>query len=615
MLDSYILLTTPTYPYPTLPANDSLTDATGQRFTKGDEIFTMISHTHCFANHILAQSIRTPATLLEYPRWQDFTREIDRGYPVLGISAYPVHLDNVLEMCRYTRQRSPQTRILLGSYAAQAFGAQYDEETQKEYVDHVVHGEGVAPLRELLGEEPGGPIRQSLMPKAGGTLPFLSRFPSGTVGFLVSGLGCIGGCDFCATTAHFEKKRIELLSPERLVDYMQQYFDHFPDVRQVFVVEEDHFRQPRYIEQTRQHWLRHPELMERVDWFGFGSIDHIGRYAKKYGWDAVAETGIGTIFIGVESKFAGEHGYDKRDEADAKEVFNRLHSMGIRTVGAWICGWDFHDHVNVIEDLNYFVALYPTYQQLTRLSPFPGTELWRKLQDQGRVMDVPWEDVHFWSGAQDNSAFEVHETLNLTEYGYELLYRTWGSSMLRRLDVLLNGYAYCQRSDNPVMRRHKARYFRTQAALFWNLVYGMDRFAPNGVVRRRVRKIDQRYRALIGEPTPVQEALGRALEGLAAGHRLRELFDPINMYPKEEPFKRYRYDDDSKGNGSIPYRTEWPGRPSLRVRARRAREAASYAAIEAALKGLRAVRRGQGDRELDDFLVELIERRSFGFGF
>ena len=60
MLDNQILLTTPSYPYPTLPANDSLTDATGQRFTKGDDAFTIISHTHCYANHILAQNIEVP---------------------------------------------------------------------------------------------------------------------------------------------------------------------------------------------------------------------------------------------------------------------------------------------------------------------------------------------------------------------------------------------------------------------------------------------------------------------------------------------------------------------------------------------------------------------------
>ena len=179
-----------------------------------------------------------------------------------------------------------------------------------------------------------------------------------------------GGCDFCSTTALFNKKRIQLLSPEELVDHIHLYYKHFPEVTQVFIIEEDHFRFPKYLFKIKEHWEKHPDVAERLDWFGFGSIDHIGKFAKQYGWDAIAEIGLGALFIGVESKFAGEHGYDKRDEYDAREIFQRLHSMGIRTVGAWMCGWDFHNHGNIHEDLNFFVSLQPTYQQLTRVSPF-----------------------------------------------------------------------------------------------------------------------------------------------------------------------------------------------------------------------------------------------------
>ncbi len=204
MLENTILLTTPTYPYPTLPANDSLTDATGQRFTKGDGMFALISHTHCFANHILAQNIDIPAILLEYPRWEDFTNEVDKGYPIIGISSYPVHLDTVMKMCKYIRARSPQTKILMGSYGGQAFRAKYDPDEQNEYVDHVVHGEGVKFLREMLGEDTDRPIQQRLMPKAGGAPAFINKYPIGNVGFLVSGLGCPGACDFCSSTALFD---------------------------------------------------------------------------------------------------------------------------------------------------------------------------------------------------------------------------------------------------------------------------------------------------------------------------------------------------------------------------------------------------------------------------
>lgn len=614
MLENRVLLTTPAYPYPTLPANDSLTDATGQRFTKGDNLFSIISHTHCFANHILAQNIDVPSVLLEYPRWEDFTKEVDKGYPLLGISAYPPHLDRVMEMAQYVRQRSPGTKILLGSYGGMAFQAAYDRETQKKYVDHIVHGEGVRFLRRLLGEDTDRPIRQALMPKAGGAPPYINRFPTGSIGFLVSGLGCIGGCDFCSSTALFDRRRIEMLSPDELVEHIELYFKHFPSVTQVFVIEEDHFRHPSYLFKVSEFWGNSPQVVESLDWFGFGSIDHIGKFAQKYGWDAIADTGIGAIFIGVESKFAGEHGYDKRDEIDAKVVFDRLHRMGIRTIGAWMCGWDFHHHGNIYEDLNYFVSLYPTYQQLTRVSPFPGTPLWERLKEEDRVQDVPWEDVHFWSGAQKNIALEAHETLNLTEYGYDLLYQTWGPSILRRLDVQLSGYEYSIKHPKSVFRKHKSVFYKRQCAMLWTNLAAMERYAPNGVVRRRVLKIEERYRAVIGEPTAVMEALSKNTVAMITAFKIREFFDPLNRHPKEEPFKRYIYDKNGQSNGAVPYRTERTRAP-LKTRLAMRATTMTYDIIATTMKAIRYSRWRKSDPVIDDYLIGMMEEGGIGFGF
>ncbi|MFO7797856.1 MAG: B12-binding domain-containing radical SAM protein [Promethearchaeati archaeon] len=612
MIEDRMLLTTPTYPYPTLPANDSLTDATGQRFTKGDDIFTLISHTHCYANHILAQNIDIPATLLEYPRWEDFTEEVDKNYATIGISAFPVHLQTVIKMCKYIRENSPDTTILLGSYAAQAFKGRYDEETQKKYVDHVVKGEGVKFLREYLGEETGRPIDQRLMPKCGGVPWFIDRFPIGNVGFLVSGLGCPGGCDFCSTTEMYGFKRLQLLSPEEFIKHIELYQKHFPNVRQIFTIEEDHFRHPEYLIKTKDYWGKNPEVVESMDWLAFGSVDNIWKFADKYGWDAVAEIGIGAIFIGVESKFGGEHGYDKISEIDARELFHKLHSMGIRTLGAWICGWDWHDHSNMYEDLNYFVACYPTFVQLTRLSPFPGTVLYDKLKEEGRVKNVPWEDVHFWSGAQENISLETHETLNLTEYGYDLLYRTWGPSVLRKLDVTLNGYEYCLQSDNPIMQEHKSKFFKQQAAVLWNLIPAMDRFAPNGVVRRRVRKMDEKYRDLIGEPTAVMEFLGKVVDKLAKDFKKKDFLDPFNRHPKEEPFKRYKYEKDDKlRDGAIPYTTEFPGHTPLKTTLSMGWNSFKFRMLGNYCKFLKGLKKKKSDTEIDGYLIESVKKRNF----
>ncbi len=606
-----LLLTTPYYPYPTLPANDSLTDATGQRFTKGDDIFTMCSHTHCFGNHILAQNIDIPSTIFEYPRWEMFTKEVEKGYDIIGISALPVHLDHVMRMCEYIRENSPKTTIMLGSYAAQAFKSKYDEETQKKYVDHVVKGEGVKFLREYLGEDTNRPIQQKLMPKCGASPWFFDKYPNGNIAFLVSGLGCPGRCDFCSTTEMFGYERLEVLSPEELIKHIHLYYKNFPQICQVFVIEEDHFRHPEYLIKTKEYWEKNPEVIEQIDWFAFGSVDHIWKFAEKYGWDTLGELGIGAIFIGVESKFAGEHGYSKVEKADAREVFAKLHSLGIRTIGAWICGWDFHNHTNMYEDLNYFVGCYPTFQQITRLSPFPGTQLYEKMKKCGRLKNVEWEDVHFWSGSQDNVALEPHETLNLTEYGYNLLYKTWGASILRKLDVTLQGYENAINSDNILMQEHKSIFFKNQASILWTLLSAQERFAPNGVVRRRVLKIDEKYRKLIGEPTKVQQILANRLEKNAIKFKLKNITDPFNRHPKIDPAKKYFYLKDGKtSENDKPYKTEVLTKTPFDLKR-------SNFLFKVGGFGLKLIQTlgHTWDKPLDDRLITCVKRRNYQAAF
>jgi len=339
---------------------------------------------------------------------------------------------------------------------------------------------------------------------------------------------------------------------------------------------------------------------------------YIQKFADKYGWETVAEIGVGAIFIGVESKFAGDHGYEKRKMADARVVFAKLHEMGVRTIGAWMCGWDFHDHFNIYEDLNYFVACYPTFQQLTRVSPLPGTPFYDEMAQEGRINNVPWEDVHFLSGALQNKSLEAHETLNLIEYGYELLYRTWGPSLLRRFDVMLNGYEFCLNSPNEMLRQYKSLFFKRQCALQWTAVYAMDRFAPNGIVRRRVRKCDERYRRLIGQPTPVMQFVAKTEEILAKSFKQKQTLNPFNRHIIEQPFKRYLYDrDESTAHLDIPYRTQYPHRQSLKEWTAINRFKWQAFIMSQLTNCVRLAYSRRTDPIIDDYIIKAIAQRSF----
>lgn len=100
-------------------------------------------------------------------------------------------------------------------------------------------------------------------------------------------------------------------------------------------------------------------------------------------------------------------------------------------------------------------------------------------------------------------------------------------------------------------------------------------------------------------------------------HKVREMFDPMNRHPKEEPYKRYQYRRNGRGNGSgptVPYQIEMP-RPSRAARVAMAKEAAMHAALTVALKTIRFGKRNQGDPEIDDPILRQIATGWLGFGF
>jgi hypothetical protein len=150
--------------------------------------------------------------------------------------------------------------------------------------------------------------------------------------------------------------------------------------------------------------------------------------------------------------------------------------------------------------------------------------------------------------------------------------------------------------------------------MLWTLLGAMERYAPNGMVRRRARMVDRKYRAVIGEPTAVMELLAKMLLRLSGREYAKSLTNPSFYSAKEEPFKRYVYDKPAGGNGDVPYRTEWPTRPSGAVRRQMAGESVRYFFLEKALKARRFAARGRGDAVIDEYLVGMVSDRAFGFG-
>ncbi len=84
------------------------------------------------------------------------------------------------------------------------------------------------------------------------------------------------------------------------------------------------------------------------------------------------------------------------------------------------------------------------------------------------------------------------------------LYETWGACIFREWKVAMNGYEYCIDHSDQLIRQ-RAEFHRTISAELYPLTRAMEIFAPNGMVRKRVRDERSRYTRLFGEPTVGQK--------------------------------------------------------------------------------------------------------------
>jgi len=538
--------------------NTAPTDVMNQRFSRGCDIFSLRGHLHVNFAHLIAQNIDVPSVFLEYPRREDFLEEIDKGYDYVALSSFHNQVDDLVEMCRLVRARAPSSQIVLGGWGAVGLEATLDEEGLAELCDHLCHEEGMRYFRKLLGEDTSRPTFHSHLPRWSYSLPMIDRRPPGVTPAVVASVGCPMGCDFCGTTEMFCKQRIRLLTPEQVHREFKRAWIENPDTPQATLIEEDSFADEEFMRELGRLLREDGDL--GLAYYNFYCLASIASMSK-WSFEDMMLTGCSAVFVGVESKFAASHGYQKREGITQKEMFDGLHNVGIMTTGAWMVGFDFQNRANIEEDLQDFIALEPTLQQLTRVCPFPATPMWKNMREQGRIRpDVRWEEISFYGGGgMAPKNFNEHEIMELIERGYRQLYETWGACAARMIDINLRGYAYCRAN------RHKSPYFderaifcKREAMTIYPMIKAMELYAPNNIVRKRMKDLRRRYHELCGEPTAFQIAVEKAMLGLSGAARLSDLLYPQDNVSVDEPYRKYIYDKPAPKYPDYPYRLEYP---------------------------------------------------------
>ena len=462
----------------------------------------------------LRENISAPCTVLDFPTRERFVRELRaHDYDVVGISAIVVNVGKVREMCRLVREHSPRSAIVVGGHVTAIPGIERLIDA-----DHVVRGEGIAWLREFLGENPGAPIRHPLIPSSFGfrimNVPITEngRSRSATI---VPSVGCPMGCNFCTTSAFFGGKGKFV----NLYDGGEDLFRVMCEAEQCLGTQSFFMMDENFL----LHRKRALELLACMRAHGkawslyvFSSANAI----RQYDMSELVRLGVEWIWLGLESAHSG---YAKLAGTDTLALTRELQAHGICVHGSTIVGMEHHTPENIWQDLDRAIAHDAVFHQFMLYTPMPGTPLYGQVAAAGRLLaDVDFADIHGqYQFNFRHPAIAREQSKTLLDAAFRADYERNGPSLYRLMRTMFDRYRRYKADADPRVRARVERAAHQLRGGYMGALWAMERYlrSTNAAVSARISDL----RAEMGREFGVRSRLtGAALGSVLAWSARRE---------------------------------------------------------------------------------------------
>jgi radical SAM superfamily enzyme YgiQ (UPF0313 family) len=438
--------------------------------TKAQGSFSLRRFHRSWGILMIQENISAPCAVLDFPTREAFARELEANdYDIVGISSIIVNVGKAREMCRMVRELSPRSTIVVGGHVAAIPSVERILDA-----DHIVKGDGIAWMREYLGEDVAAPVRHPALSSGFGLRVMGIKIPTvaDASATIIASMGCPLGCNFCTTSAFFggKGKMLNLYSTGEELFRLMEEAERSRHVQSFFIMDENFLLQKR----------RALELLACMKAAGKSWSLHIFSSAnaiRKYTCEELVELGISSIWLGLESPRSG---YAKLDGADTQRMSRELRQHGIVLLGSTIIGLEHHTPENIAEEIEYAVAHETDLHQFMLYTPVPGTPLYADMAEQGRLLDVDLADIH----GQDafnfrHAAITREESTKFLNWAFRRDFERNGPSLFRVGRTTFEGWKRHKNHPDPRVRRRFERESRllhhAYAAVLW-------------AIERRVRK-------------------------------------------------------------------------------------------------------------------------------
>jgi radical SAM superfamily enzyme YgiQ (UPF0313 family) len=417
---------------------------------------------------LLQSNISAPCTVLDFPTHARFVEELTtHQYDVVGLTGIIVNVGKVREMCRLVREHSPRSTIVVGGHVTAIPGIERMIDA-----DHIVKGEGVAWLREFLGEDPSRPIEHPVIQSSFGFrlmgVPVPARADRSST--IIPSVGCPMGCNFCTTSEFFGGKG-------RFVNFFERGEELFRvmlqserqlGARAFFMMDENFLLYKRRALELLDLMKQHSKAWSL---YVFSSANAVAKYDLRQ----LVELGVEWIWLGLES---GASTYQKLKNADTRALVTELQSHGIRVHGSSIIGLEHHTPANIDSEIEHAVAHDAVFHQFMLYTPMPGTPLYREVQSQNRLLDgVNLADIHGqYRFNFRHPAISRDESKTFLDRAFLRDYEANGPSVFRLMRNMLVGWRRYRRDPDARVRARVLAEGRQLARGYGAVLWAMERF-------------------------------------------------------------------------------------------------------------------------------------------
>lgn len=490
--------------------------------TRGQGTASFRFHHRSFGLYFLAANLDAEVTVLDFPSRDRFIRELGKGWDLVGISFIAPNFAKAREMARLARLHAPGARIVLGGHGAAIAGVEGLIEC-----DHVIRGEGIRPLRALLGQDPSAPIVHPVLPSAEREsilgVPALGRPAS----LLVPGVGCVNGCAFCSTSHFFGRAYTPFLATGQDLYETACRIADSRGTDDFFVMDENFLK-----DRDRAFGLL--EAMERDRrYFGF-QVFSSAEAVLAFGLDNLVRLGVSFLWLGVESASEAAS-YAKNRGVDARRLVRELRDRGITVLASGILCAEHHTPENIQTDVDFLVGLEADMVQFMLLTPLPVTALYRDLERRGLLReDLPWEE---WHGQKElawrHPAFPGDAPQRWLERAFRQDYELNSSSMYRVVETAFRGWSrLAARPDRDPCLEHRMRRLARRTRAWSPMLAELARHGVNPLERARARRLEGEIAAALGASGPVGATFRGVVRLLAAAWRARVRLAGESIQPR-----------------------------------------------------------------------------------